>query len=87
MPRSMRYPTSAAIIIRAIKRGVSISVCASIIEKPNPALVAINSAQITDIDPELRPMRRPVMISGKAPGRVIREKIDSRPAPIERAAW
>ena len=87
MPRSIIYPTSAAIIIRAISRGVSISVCASIIEKPNPALVAINSAQITLIHPELRPMRKPVMISGKAPGRVIREKMANRPAPIERAAW
>ena len=77
----------AAIIISAISRGVSISVCASIIEKPNPALVAINSAQMTLIQPALSPMRRPVIMSGNADGRVTFEKIVNGPAPMDLAAW
>lgn len=86
MHRSIRYPTSAAIIISAINKGVSISVCASTMEKPNPALVAMNSAQMTLIHPALRPMRRPVIMSGSAEGSVTLEKTVNRPAPMDRAA-
>ncbi len=84
--KSIAYPTRAAMIISAIRRGVSISVDASTIEKPNPALVAINSAQITDIHPALTATREPVSISGSDAGIMILRNTVQNPAPIERAA-
>lgn len=57
--------------INAIRSGVSIRVWASTIEYPKPALVAMNSAQITLIHPALRPARMPVSSSGMAAGIVI----------------
>ena len=47
-----------------------------------PALVAINSAQITDIHPALRAIRSPVRISGSEPGTMIEESILQGLAPI-----
>jgi len=83
---SMAYPTSAAIIISAIRSGVFIRVCASTIEKPNPALVAMNSAQMTDIHPALTATRMPVNISGREAGMMILRKRLQNPAPMERPA-
>ena len=67
----MNQPTRAAITISAINRAVFILVCASTIEYPKPALVAMNSAQMTLIHPALTPARMPVSSSGMAAGMVI----------------
>ena len=83
---SREKPTMAAMNISAISSGVSIFCCASTIEKPNPALVAMNSAQITDIQPALTASRAPVRISGKAAGRMILENKPQGRAPMDRAA-
>lgn len=83
---SIAKPTTAASTINAISLSVCIIVCASTIKKPRPWLVAMNSAQITDIHPLLIAILAPVNISGSVAGIIISLNILTLPAPILLAA-
>lgn len=67
---SMRKPTKAESNISASSTSVCIAFCASIIENPRPELVAMNSAQITLIQPPPTASLAPVNISGSEPGKM-----------------
>lgn len=84
---SMRKPISPAMIMYAMTLDVSILDCASTIQYPNPALVAMNSAHITDIHPSPIASLNPVITPGREPGRTMSFKILKVFEPMERAAW
>lgn len=84
--RSIAKPIIAAMIISATSRSVCIIVCALTIEYPKPALVAMNSAQMTDIHPAESASRIPVSTSGAAPGITTLRMTLARLAPMLLAA-